>query len=129
MLVDILSDFISYPHLSASLYKKTEREAYRLLLQTLLANISISHFIEHQDEDKKYEMLDIPARLNMDANEIVTSYIKLLINNHLLFTPFTIYIQGNYTPFHFDREIQIELFSLANQDFLPKNLKLGNNNF
>ena len=47
------------------MFKKTEQEAYRIILQIKTPQFQIIHVCGHQDDDKIFEEFEIPAQLNI----------------------------------------------------------------
>ena len=66
--------------MSRGLFKQTEQEAYRIILQIQNPQFQILHVRSHQDEVKTIEELDIPAKLNIEA----TIKARTPINTDLL---------------------------------------------
>ena len=96
--VERLKQFIEDPYMSRGLFKQTEQEAYRIILQIQNPQFQILHVRGHQDEVKTIEELDIPAELNIEADIDATTKARTPINTHLLSAPFAIYIKGRYIP-------------------------------
>ena len=64
------------------------------------------HIRGHQDEVKTIVELDIPAKLNIEADIEATTKVRTPINTHLLSAPFAIYIKGRYIPHQFEQELR-----------------------
>ena len=90
--VERLTKFISDPYLTRSLFKKTEQEAHRIILQLQTPQSQIIHVRGHQDDDKTFQELEIPRQLYIEANIVATTKAIIPINTHLLSDPFAIYI-------------------------------------
>ena len=101
-----LKQFIKDPYMTRGLYKQTEQEAYRIILQIQNPQFQILHVRSHQDEVKTNEELDIPAKLNIEADREATTKARTPINTHLLSAPFAIYIKGRYIPHQFESELR-----------------------
>ena len=112
--VERLTKFISDSYLTRSLFKKTEQEAYRIILQLQTPQFQIIHVRGHQDDDKTFDMLEIPAKLNIEDDIVATTPI----NTHLLSAPFTIYINDRYIPYQFERELRMYHFQDKAKKFL-----------
>ena len=67
----------------------------------------IIHVLGHQDDDKKFDELEIPANLNIEADIVATIKATTLINTHLLSLTFAIYINDHYIPYKFERELRL----------------------
>ena len=104
--VERLKQFIEDPYMSRGLFKQTEQEAYRIILQIQNPQFQILHVRGHQDEVKTIEELDIPAELNIEADIDATTKARTPINTHLLSAPFAICIKGRYIPHQFERELR-----------------------
>ena len=72
--VERLTKNIEYPYLTQGIFKKTEQEAYWILLQITLPNFNVLHLRGYQDEDKQFEELDIPVKLNINADNLATTH-------------------------------------------------------
>ena len=92
--------------MSRGLFKQTEQEVYRIILQIQNPHFQLLHVRGHQDEVKTIEELDIPAKLNIEADIEATTKARTSINTHLLSAPFAIYIKGRYIPHQFERELR-----------------------
>ena len=71
-----------------------EQEAYHILLKIALPYFQILHIYWHQYNNKKYEELEIPAQLNINADTLATAHFITSINTHILSTS-AIYINTN----------------------------------
>ena len=116
--VERLQQFTSDPYLTKGLYKQTEQKAYRIILRIQTKQFTIIHVKDHQDDKKTTEELDIPAKLNIEADIVATTKETTPINTHLLSAPFAIYINARYIPYHFGREIRLQQFSKDARLFL-----------
>ena len=67
---------------------------------------SAFHVKGHQDKRKKWELLTIPERLNIQADELIGNNAKVPINNHIINTSMLIYINENYTPNNYVADIR-----------------------
>ena len=104
--------------MSRWLFKQTEQEAYRIILQIQNPQIQLLHVRGHQDEVKTIAELDIPAKLNIEADIEATTKARTPINTHLLSTPFAIYIKGWYIPRQFERKRRQKHFREEAKQFL-----------
>ena len=101
-----LKQFIEDPYMSRGVYKQTEQEAYRIIIQIQNPQFQIFHVRGHQDEVKTIEELDIPAKLNIEADIEATTKARTPINTQILSAPFAINIKGRYIPHQFERELR-----------------------
>ena len=109
--VERLNQFISDPYMTRGLFKQTEQEAYRIILQIQTPKFQIIHVRGRQDDVKTIEELDAPAKLNIEANIVATIKARTPINIHLLSALFTIYFNERYIPYQFERELRLQQFS------------------
>ena len=97
--VERLTNFISDQYLARGMFKKTEQETYRIILQIQTPQFQIIHVRGHQDDDKTFEELEILAQFNIKADIVATTKATTPINTHLLSAPFAIYINDRYIPY------------------------------
>ena len=116
--VERLNQFIDDPYMSRGLFKQTEKEAYRIILQIQNPHFQLLHVRGHQDEVKTIEELDIPAKINIEADIEAITKARTPINTHLLSAPFAIYIKGRYIPHQFERELRKQHFREEAKKFL-----------
>ena len=109
--VERIQQFTADPYLTKGLFKQTEQEAYRILLQIQPEQFKMIHVRGHQDDEKTFDELDTPAQLNIAADKVATTKARKPINTHLLSAPFAIYINERYIPYHFERELRKQHFS------------------
>ena len=109
--VERLKQFIDDPYMTRGLFKQTEQEAYRIILQIQNPQFQLLHVRGHQDEVKTIAELDIPAKINVEADIEGTTKARTPINTHLLSAPFAIYIKGRYIPQQFERKLRQQHFS------------------
>ena len=76
------------------------------MIASLIFNIL--HIREHQGVKNEYTELDIPARLNIEADTLGTAHSTTSININILSDPFAIYVNEKYVPYKFEREITLE---------------------
>ena len=105
--VERLTNFISDPYLTKILFKKTEQEAYRIILQLQTPKFQILHVRGHQDDEKTFDEFEIPIKLNIEADIVVTTKATTPINTHLLSVPFAIYIHDRYIPYKFEKDLRL----------------------
>ena len=91
--VERLKQFIDDPYMSRGLFKQTEQEAYRIILQ--IQNLQFQLLF---DDVKTIAELDVPAKLNTEADIAATTKARTPINTHLLSAPFAIYIKRRHIP-------------------------------
>ena len=103
--MDRLTNYIEDLYLTRGLFKWTEQEAYRVLLQITPLNFEILHILGHQYEQNNNEELETPARLNIKADTLVITHSTTPVNTHIISTPFVIYVNEKYIPYKFEREI------------------------
>ena len=89
----------------------------------------ILHVRGHQDEVKTIEKIDIPAKLNIEADIEATSKARTPINTHLLSAPFAINIKGRYIPHQFERELRQQHFREEAKNFLMHKYDWSNQTF
>ena len=116
--IERLTKFVSDPYLTRGMFEKTEQEAYRIILQLQTPQFQTIHVRGHQDDDKIFEELEIPAQLNIEADIVATAKATPPINTHLLSAPFTIYINDRYIPYTFERELRLYHFQEKATQFL-----------
>ena len=109
--VERLTQFIVDPYMTRGLFKQTEQEAYRIILQIQTPEFQIIYVRGHQDDEKTIEELDTPAKLNIEIDIVATTKTIKPINTHLLSAPFAIYINEKYIPYQFKRELRLQQFS------------------
>ena len=78
-------------------HKTADHNAVLQLKECILKQFIAFHVKGHQDKRKKWELLTIPERLNIQANELIGKNAKVPINNHIINTSMEIYINGKYT--------------------------------
>ena len=81
-------------------------------------NVIGFHVKGHQYKRKKWELLTIPERLNIQADEHVENNTKVPINNHIINTSMEIYINGSYTPNNYVASISSSYGEKGAKEFL-----------
>ena len=104
--VERIKQFIDDPYTCRGLFKQTEQEAYRIILKIQNPQFHLLHVRGHQDDVKTLAELDIPAKLNIEADIEATTKARTPINTQLLSAPFAIYIKGRYIPHQFECELR-----------------------
>ena len=87
------------------LHKETENEALQLIIHLIPKQFSIQHILGHQDSNTSQLDLIVEAKLNITADKTATTNAKLLINTHMISSPFEVYVNGQYTHHNIDRSI------------------------
>ena len=86
--------------------KTTDHHAVLQLKDYLPNNVIAFHVKGHQDKREKWDLLTIPERLNIQADELIGKNAKVPINNHIINTSMAIYINGNYNPHNYVADIR-----------------------
>ena len=94
--------------MTRGLFKQTEQEVYRIILQIQTQQFQIIHVRGHQDDVNTIKELDIPLKLNIETDIAATTKSRTPINTHLLSAPFAIYIKGRYIPYQFEHELWLQ---------------------
>ena len=100
------------------LHKSREQEAFHLILKILPKTFSIEHMKGHQDDCTRYRDLLIKARLNIDADEIVTSSFSIPLNHHIKSIKFIIYVNNEYAHDRIDHHKRIHSHAKQAKAFL-----------
>ena len=121
--VNKLNEIIAKPKYLKYLYKTTEYEAFKLLSTIIPNKFHLTHINSHQDDKCSYNGLPLTAKLNVQADKIVTYNACKPINAHLITSPFAIYVANNYIPNNIDNKIRETSHSKLVQDFLKQKYK------
>ena len=84
----------------------TEYEAYKFVSTIIQPNYNFYHKKCHQDDNCAYEALNLSAKVNIQADKIVTYNARKPINTHLITSPIAIYIANKYIPYNVHRKIR-----------------------
>ena len=105
--VNKLSWLLEYDYNNHDLHKLMEQEAFHLILQILPKAFTIEHVKGHQDDYMHYKDIPIKGRLNIDADEIVTSSSSIPLNHHIQSIKLYIYVNNKYAHHRIDHQIRI----------------------
>ena len=87
---------LTYDNYNSYMHKVNELEALILIMQYIPMYFTIEHIHNNQDLQKSYQSLDVKMRLNIDANNFITTKARKPINTHLITQPFTVCINKIY---------------------------------
>ena len=101
-------------------HKTTNHEVVLQLRKSLPTNVIAFHVKGHQDKQKKWENLTIPARLNIQADELIGNNATVSINNHITNTSLALYINGKYIPNNYITTVRSSCGEKQVKSFLMK---------
>ena len=93
-------------------------QSFSRYLPILPDNFEIAHVKGHQDDYKLEQDLITEENLNIEADKIVTTCVKLPINIHLLTAPFIVYIKGEYIHLSSHKVIREVSFKDSTKQFI-----------
>ena len=86
--------------------KTNKNEALQLINQLIPTPFSIQYILGHQDSNIPKSELTIEAKLNISADKIAKTNVKLPINTHTISSPFEGYVKDQYIHHIIDRYIR-----------------------